>query len=639
MCGISVIVTRDPESEYQDYIREMTGLVRHRGPDNLACAALLGGVVHVGHTRLSIIDISHEADQPMCLESGGLWILYNGEVYNYIELRAELESLGHTFRTGSDTEVVLVAYKEWGADCLKRFNGMFAFTIIDTQRKRLFAARDRLGVKPLYYYHMPGRLFCIASEIKQFTALPSFRAQVNPQRVYDYLAHGMLDHTPETMFRGVFQLRGGQHMEAGLDPGDAAFAQPRIQTWWTLPVHPQDLSISREEAAGRFQDLLEDSVRLRLRSDVPVGSCLSGGLDSSSIVCLVNRVLGAEKSSEIQKTFSSCFDDVRYDERTYIEEVIAQAGIESHYTFPDPEALFSTLDDITWHQDEPFGSMSIFAQWQVFKLARAHGVKVMLDGQGADELLGGYHGFFWAWMAGLLRRREIGSMLGAFRAIRDRHGYHLRDALVNLGYIFSPGWIRAAGRSLMGRPDTPEWIRPGIIREYGLDPCAAIPQPSSSVRDLSREQLLNTNLPALLHYEDRNSMAHSIEARIPFLDYRLVEFAYSLPDEFKTRDGQTKKVLREAIRDIVPERIRRRQDKMGFVTPEEQWMRHTHNADFQAILRENIGFLGPWIDRSRLEDRFRSITQGSRAFDWSIWRAINAGIWARQFHMDFRVAS
>jgi asparagine synthase (glutamine-hydrolysing) len=636
MCGISTIVTRNPDPSYRGIIEKMTGLVRHRGPDNMCIMSLLGDTIHLGHTRLSIIDLSHEADQPMCLEGSGLWILYNGEVYNYIELRADLERLGHTFRTGSDTEVILNAYQAWGADCLRRFNGMFAFTIIDTQRKRLFAARDRLGVKPLYYYHVPGQLFSIASEIKQFTALPSFRPQINPQRLYDYLAHGMLDHTRETMFGCVFQLRGGQCMEVSLDPADKAFAQPSIQTWWTLPIHSQDMSITMDEAARKFQDLLEDSVKLRLRSDVPAGSCLSGGLDSSSIVCMVNRVLGTEKSSEIQKTFSSCFEDERYDERTYIEEVIAKVRVESHYTFPDPDTLFSLLDTITWHQDEPFGSMSIFAQWQVFQLARAHGVKVMLDGQGADELLGGYHGFFWAWMAGLIRHRKLTGVIKEYRAIHERHGYHLRDALINLGHIFSPGWIRPVGRFLMGRPDTPEWIHPQITRQYALDPSSAIPEPASSVRGLSREQILNTNLPALLHYEDRNSMAHSIEARIPFLDYRLVEFVYSLPDEYKIKDGETKKVLRQAIRNIVPERIRQRQDKMGFVTPEEQWIRHTHNAQFHALMKENLGFIDPWINHSKLQDRFQSLTQGSRAFDWSIWRAINAGIWARLFHMDFR---
>ena len=241
MCGISTIVTRNPDPSYRGIIEKMTELVRHRGPDNLGIMSLLGGTVHLGHTRLSIIDISDEANQPMGMEKSGVWIVYNGEVYNHIEIRAELESLGYTFRTRCDTEVVLNAYHAWGVECLKRFNGMFVFVIVDTKNKKLFAARDRLGVKPLYYYCIPGKLISLASEIKQFTALPFFQARINSQRFYDYLAHGMLDHTNETMFHLVHQLQGGQYMQVSLDPDDMAFAHPRIQTWWTLPDRPVEL--------------------------------------------------------------------------------------------------------------------------------------------------------------------------------------------------------------------------------------------------------------------------------------------------------------------------------------------------------------------------------------------------------------
>ena len=639
MCGISTIVTRNPDPSYRGIIEKMTELVRHRGPDNLGIMSLLGETVHLGHTRLSIIDISDDANQPMVMEKSGFWIVYNGEVYNHIEIRAELERLGYTFRTRCDTEVVLNAYHAWGVECLKRFNGMFAFVIVDTMHKKLFAARDRLGVKPLYYYCIPGKLICLASEIKQFTALPFFKARINSQRFYDYLAHGMMDHTNETMFHLVYQLQGGQYMQASLDPDDTAFSHPRIQTWWTLPEHPLDPSITLEEATFTFLNLLEDSVRLRLRSDVPVGSCLSGGLDSSSIVCLVNRILGQEKSSETQKTFSSCFEDRRYDERVYIEDVVAHTHVESHYTFPDPDSLLSLINTITWHQDEPFGSMSIFAQWKVFQLARSNGVKVMLDGQGADELLGGYHSYFWAWMAGLIRNRNLTGLKREFRGIHSRHGYHLKELLINLGYIFSPSRCRSIGRSIMGRPDIPVWIHPDIFKLHTIHPAEAVPEPSSSIQALSRKQLLQTNLPALLHYEDRSSMAHSIEARVPFLDYRLIEFAYSLPDEYKIRDGETKKILRLAIQTIVPEKVRQRQDKLGFVTPEEHWMRDSHNTQFHSMLKDASVHLGLWISQTKLEDIFLSMTTGTRPFDWSIWRIINAGIWARLFNIDFKEAA
>jgi asparagine synthase (glutamine-hydrolysing) len=446
----------------------------------------------------------------------------------------------------------------------------------------------------------------------------------------------MTDHTHETMFRQVYQLQGGQFLEVSLDPANSGFARPITHTWWTLPARPVEPPMTLDEAARKFRTLLEDSVRLRLRSDVPLGSCLSGGLDSSAVVCMVNRILGREKSQEIQNTFSSCFEDPRYDERTYIEEVIAKTHVESHYVFPDPEAFFELLHTITWHQDEPFGSMSIFAQWHVFELARSHGVKVMLDGQGADELLGGYHTYFWALLAGLARTKHFRDLLGEMRAIRERHSHGLADILIRLGYFLSPRRIRPMGRSLMGMPDTPAWIDPRAVRNAAIRPSEGIAEPCSSIRSLSRAQLLRTNLPALLHYEDRNSMAHSVEARVPFLDYRLVEFAYCLPDMFKIKDGETKKILRLAMKDIVPDKVLKRQDKMAFAMPEEHWIRESHSARFHAVLKESAGHLGPWIDHAKLEAMFRSVTDGSRAFDWSIWRIINAGTWAGLFRMDMR---
>jgi asparagine synthase (glutamine-hydrolysing) len=242
-------------------------------------------------------------------------------------------------------------------------------------------------------------------------------------------------------------------------------------------------------------------------------------------------------------------------------------------------------------------------------------------------------------MAGLVHNKNFMDLKNELKAIRERHAYHLSHILIHLGYVLSPRWVRPMGRSLMGRPDIPEWIQPGIIKESSIRPIEGITEPGSSVRSLSREQLLHTNLPALLHYEDRNSMAHSVEARVPFLDYRLVEYAYSLPDEFKIRDGETKKLLRLAIKNIVPEKVRQRQDKMAFATPEEHWVRILYNAHFHTILKENAGHLGPWINQSKLEDMFRSVTKGSRPFDWSIWRIINAGIWARLFNIDFREAA
>lgn len=634
MCGIAAILFATPQASHQETIHAMINLVHHRGPDALGTQILMEGCVALGHARLSIIDLCERANQPMTYADTGIWIVYNGEVYNYLELKYELEAMGYHFSTRSDTEVILAAYHAWGNACLQHFNGMFAFVIVDTKRNKLFAARDRLGVKPLYYYFKPGKELAFASEIKQFTALKSWEAKINPQRLFDFLARGLLDHTEETLFRDVYQLRGGQYLELDINPAMTHMDRPRIYTWWTLPEGSQEGAPSIKIASEAFLSLLEDAVRLRLRADVPIGSCLSGGLDSSSIVCLVNIILGREKSAEIQKTFSSCFDDPRFDERGYITEVIAQTKVESQYTFPDPADLFRMLDTITWHQDEPFGSTSIFAQWRVFALARTFGVKVMLDGQGADELLAGYHGFFWALLAGLMQEKNLKALTHEIRGIQKIHGYGILTILMNLGYACMPAALRPMLRSLNGRPDIPSWMSHHTIRSLGIQPTTPIPEPAKSVRSYSYEQTVLNNLPALLHYEDRNSMAHSLEARVPFLDYRLVEYAYALPDSYKIAQGETKKILRTAMQGIIPEKVRNRQDKMGFVTPGETWFTGPYAAEFRLRLNEACALLAGLVDARQIDNLFVPMMMHKKPFDWTLWRILNTGTWMRSFHIQ-----
>jgi asparagine synthase (glutamine-hydrolysing) len=668
MCGISALFATRSALPAES-LRALQRAVSHRGPDDEGVVSFHGDdwspTVYGGtdtpdevysaalpysparidermneaplvltHRRLSILDLTPTGHQPMCDAERRCWVVYNGEVYNYLELREELRGFGHTFSTNSDTEVMLAAYRQWGRECLHRFNGMFAFLLVDRARRTLFAARDRFGVKPLYYWISPDGLVAFASEIKQFSVLPGWRPRLNGQRAYDFLNWGLFDHTDETLFEGVFQLRGGEALELDLGSGSSrrAVAGGRLPVYRWYELKARTFSGTRADAGQEFAGLLTDSVRLRLRADVPVGSCLSGGLDSSSIVCVINDLLRAKDAHALQKTFSACAAVKRFDEREFIEEVVRRTATDAHYVYPRLDELFGMLDRITWHQDEPFGSTSIYAQWHVFRLAAENGVKVMLDGQGADEQLAGYHGFFGARYSGLLRGLRWLTLWHDIRAAQALHGY---PASLGLKYALNgvlPEWLRQPLRRLAGRPaNSAPWLDLTVLNAEPTDPFRTVaPTGATSVAAMSRAQLTATSLPMLLHWEDRDSMAHSIEARVPFLDYRLVEFVLGLPEDYKIARGVTKRVLREGMQGVLPEKIRTRMDKLGFVTPEEVWLREEGTAHFRKALRESVDASGGILKRdvlSLLED----MVEGKQAFSFLIWRLISFGAWMRVF--------
>lgn len=660
MCGIAAIVDYRGIFGTAEAIHAMTNAVSYRGPDDQghvrfsgpqmnadiypaagvpekpALAPVAPPVLWMGHRRLSIIDVSAAGHQPMCSPDGRYWIVYNGEIYNYVELRAELKALGHSFASQGDTEVILAAYHAWGRGCLARFNGMFAFLLFDRERGKLFAARDRFGVKPLYYWVSVDGAIAFSSEIKQFSVLPRWSARLNGQRAYDFLNWGLLDHTDETLFAGVFQLRGGEFLELDVGSGHPRSPSPAarlpVERWYSLLPRPFKGSLA--EAGDEFRQLLTDSIRLRLRSDVPVGSCLSGGLDSSSIVCLMNELLRAQDAHGQQKTFSACSTVRRFDERDYIDEVVRYTDTDAHYVYPALDELFQLNDRITHHQDEPFGSTSIYAQWNVFRLAAENRVKVVLDGQGADEQLAGYHNYFAPCLGGLLRAGRLPSLWRELQAMKTLHGHSpvwgLKQAFNNV----LPEFLRQPLRRLSGKPGT---VNPWLdMRKLGAsyrDPfLEAGGAKSESVRAMSLAQLTATSLPMLLHWEDRDSMAHSIEARVPFLDYRLVEFLTGLPDDFKIGAGTTKRVMREGMRGVLPERVRTRADKLGFVTPEEIWMKQDGSRLFKHALRLGME-ASDGIVSTKAMDYFDQMVDGRRAFDFMPWRFISFGTWMRVFNV------
>ncbi|NLM31093.1 MAG: asparagine synthase (glutamine-hydrolyzing) [Methanomicrobiales archaeon] len=672
MCGVTALILRGGSSEQLRCITVMTDTLRHRGPEDEGCAlfgrdamqvSIFGGedtpvqtfkadmpyapngldpgiipedaILALGHRRLSIIEPTPAGHQPMCSPEQRYWIVYDGEIYNYQELHLELEPYGYQFTSNTDAEVLLAAYAHWGRDCLHRLNGMWAFIIYDAQEQKLFIARDRFGVKPLYYWFSPEGFLAIASEIKAFTVLPGWKPQINGPRVYDYLVSNLLDHTSETLFAGVHQLRGGEAAEFRV--GDIGTTLP-VYRWYHLK--PQQFSGTFDEAATEFKQLLQDSVRLRLRSDVPGGSCLSGGLDSSSIVCLASDLLGEEQNDGFLKTFSACSDVKQYDEQEYIDEVVKSRQIEAYYTYPSFEKLLQQLDDIIWHQDEPFKTTSIYAQWLVFQLAADHGVKVLLDGQGADEQLCGYQWFFGCRYADHFHSMEWVRLWRDIKAVKSWHGVSELQSLTMMGYYLLPSSIRQVmkAHATAGRAK-PSWINTDLL-SVCYSPVRQIDESSSTrsetitiTQSIALDQMLRISLPTLLHWQDRNSMAHSVETRTPFLDYRMVEYIMGLPEEYRIDGGVTKRVLREAMKGILPEKIRIRMDKMGFYTAEEHWLRHENPEIFRQLLQEAVLDSKGILKRDVLGKLDRMLS-GEEPSSTLIWRWIVFGRWMRIFNVQ-----
>lgn len=609
MCGISAVIGTSPPSELETLARHMLSVIPHRGPDGEG--TLSGPGIALGHKRLSIVDLSDAGAQPMASQDDRYWITYNGEIYNFPELRGELEREGSTFRSHCDTEIILAAYEKWGEACLSRFNGMFAFVIWDRHSQKAFIARDRFGVKPLYWWKSPQGHFAFASEIKQFTVLPGWRAQLNAQRAYDFLCWAITDHTSETMFKGVYNFAPGTSTTFDLKVP----TEPKFKRWYTL----------EPGSGGDFLTTLSDSVKLRLRADVPVGSCLSGGLDSTSLVALMHEQLATSKRQALQKTFSAVFPGESMDESVAIEETKRQLGIANFQTSPTAHDFARTFEKLVWHQDEPFGSTSIFAQWEVFKLAKANGVTVMLDGQGADEQLAGYHSFFGPHLYGVLKAEGFKSYWAELGALSREHGYARLNLILKTFNHSLPSTFRATARSWLGRQDSnPSWLDLRKLGAKKIDPWSQVSQKIRSSHDFSRALLTSMNLQMLLRYEDRNSMAHSVEARVPFLDYRLVELSLGLGESEKIREGQTKWILRISMAGKIPESIRTLRRKIGFEAPEKTWFRDYEGqpADWPTDLLTPSG--------KRLIARFMA---GKTPFSPLLFRLYAFQAWRRVFNV------
>jgi asparagine synthase (glutamine-hydrolysing) len=596
MCGIAGVISSNPQFVSADRIKKMANSLAHRGPDAEGHWINANNTTALANRRLAIIDLSNAGNQPMhCLNR--YTIIHNGEVYNYVEIKDELQTKGYSFFSKTDTEVIVAAYDCWGEDCVDYFEGMFAFAIWDEKEQELFAARDRFGEKPFFYF-LDSEQFVFASEMKALWAAGIERT-VNLKLLFNYLTIGYVDNPnipEETFFESISKLPPASFLK--FSAPDFKFS---ITNYWDIEIENENKKITEGEAMEQFRFLFQQSVKRRLRSDVSVGTSLSGGLDSSSIVAAVTDL---NTQGSRLAAFSSVFPGFEKDESIFAKLVADKFELQHFTTSPDATSLYNDLEKLFYYQEEPFSSASIYAQYKVYEMAKQQEIKVLLDGQGADETLAGYHKYYkWYWQE-LYRKRKLFSS-------------HELQAAKTIGVTEKFGWKNRVAALF------PEFATIVLERQYLLN--------ALRHEDLSKDFTLlqskeayyitpeifslngvlyfNTcmhGLEELLRYADRNSMAHGREVRLPFLNHELVEFVFSLPANFKIRDGWTKWLLRKTMEKRLPAEITWRRDKTGFEPPQQQWMQNNNVQQLittakQKLIDERI--LKPGTTNKKIESK------------------------------------
>lgn len=653
MCGIAGIISFRQVNPLQ--LESMSLALQHRGPDGFGYLLYSpqhgirlfhnqtlpmnlppGHTVGLAHRRLSIIDLSPASLQPFMDRSKSYCLIYNGEIYNYLELRTELENLGFTFDSTGDAEVLLHAYAAWGPDCLSRLNGMWAFALLDIHKRQILFSRDRFGIKPFYYTFKNGTLY-FASEIKGLLAISEIDPKPQDRKIIQYLLTGLQDDSEDTFFEEIFNLPAGHFAVVSLENPALSFS-PR--SYWTFP----EATFQGSEAAAiqQFRHLFLDSLRIHMQSDVPVGTCLSGGLDSSSIVCAAETLRRNHQVPHYSHlAFGYCASDPQFNEKPYMEAIVAATTVKMHYIDFGFDQFQENLSQILQAQDEPFGSASIVAQWFVFQHAAAEGMKVMLDGQGADETLAGYHGYFFNIAVKILAAKNILKFL----TLRSQYQRELGSFPVSLPAAMRlllkrsfPRLQRLASSLRLASPGKrTDLLTMALNSNLSYHPPVATDSGAEKPGFYSLNKQLQLDvgslvLPSLLRYEDRNSMAHSIEARVPFLDHRLVEFLFTLPEEWKIKGITTKHILREAMKGILPEYIRTRKDKIGF-RPAPELVFSYISRQFDNLIRNETVFEHQWFDPEGLR-KILETPDRSTEMEFILWRLINIKLWARQFWGD-----
>jgi len=583
MCGIFGIIS-DTKIDKERLIK-VSSVLKHRGPDdegyllfdkNTNSLKIARGNdtvkeierVHVKdcdsfnsaflHRRLSIIDLSVHGHQPMSYDNGNLWISLNGEIYNYIELKNELTKKGYKFNSASDVEVVLAAYKEWGEGCVLKFNGMWAFVIWDRKNNIFFFSRDRVGIKPLFYYHKKG-MFIFCSEIKGIRTYLNNDLAMNEKKIYEYLIKGQINvgESDETIYNEIKQLMPGTSLV--LNDNEA-----EIKKYWDLKIKTNNLSF--DENIDRFKDLFRQSIKLMLRSDVEVGTCLSGGLDSSSLVSFASKEFNKRFN-----TFSAIWPGYNCDESYFVAKLNEKYSCYSNAFTPNLDNILEVFDKVIWHQEIPLSGSSIMAQWFVMEKAKSKNIKVLLDGQGADEILSGYPVYLIPYINEMIFRLKWKELF--------RNYHSLKQAKYPVKRM-----IGIQKHKIYHTEETVFPIKKSLKSKYAFKTRFSRPHLSNFLPRYLKDQIEKTNLPVLLHFEDRNSMASSVESRVPYLDHNLIEFAVNIPTEQKIHGTLTKIILREAMKPYLPDEIYRRTDKIGFNSPIEEKLSGNTNKFFDFAM-------------------------------------------------------
>lgn len=609
MCGIAGIVSKT-SGGCSGQVKAAAETLKHRGPDAAQEWTNGKGNVYFGHQRLCVIDVSEAAAQPMHYRNR-YTIIYNGEIYNYLEVKKELSVKGHAFQNASDTEVILAAYAQWGAGCLQHFDGAFAFAIWDEEEQTLFAARDRFGEKPFYFFYDEQRLV-FASEIKALWQ-SGIEKRVNHRLLYNFITLGYTSNPAdagETFYNNVHKLPAAHHLLYSL-----ATNEVKLEKYWQADININN-KISEEEAIRHFTVLFADSIRKRLRSDVAIGTSLSGGLDSSSIVAFCHREATAQYT---HKCFTATFAGFEKDETAYASLVAKQFSLQHFTTTVHENEVAELMEKVAAQQDEPFSSASVLSQYKVFEAAKGAGVTVLLDGQGADEVLAGYGKYYkWYWRE-LYRTKGLSAAqeIKAARSLGINEPFGLRNKAAALLPDFTAAMLQTArSKSAFNHPH--------LNRDF------AFAQKRSLYYALPTEATLNgalyyntfvNGLEELLRLADRNSMAHSVEVRLPFLSHPLVEFLFTLPPHFKIQQGWTKWLLRKSVEERLPKEIVWRKDKVGYEPPQKRWMQNRRVQERIFTARKKLVDAGILNDAVLKQQIFPKDTHEAKSYDWRYWSA------------------
>lgn len=617
MCGFYVSIGLDFDNVRLDRII-------HRGPDGVGVFQTetnIGKLV-MGHRRLAVIDTDIRSNQPMIDNETKSSLILNGEIYNFREIREKLEQKKISFVTTSDSETLLKALDFWGVECLDMLRGMFAFVYYDNKNQKLFIVRDPYGIKPIYYKKVKNGI-AFSSEPKQIFDLGE-NSKLNKSIAADYLLHNVTDHSEQTFFSDIYQLRGGFKIEIDLNK-EADLSSLNISRWYSIPKK-QPKTYNFAKAKDKFRKLFDNEILLHRESDVPIGSCLSGGLDSSAIVGALVTQAGDDF-----ETFSAVFPGEQIDESKFINSVIRKFGTLSNKIEIDLNKLEDSLEKVIWHQDEPFGSCSILLQNLVFKKVHERNIKVVLDGQGADEQLAGYHGLFDFALINYLRNGRLFSLAKLIYERKILHETKISSQIcVLVDAIFGKCFRKAKALDYLEGARLSNHIPNEnlISRSMQLNGIKNI----NDIGDQCFLLALVTSLPMLLRFEDRNSMAYSVEARVPFVGRDLIEFSLSLADNFKLDGARTKVILREALKDYLPDDVYSRNDKIGFAPPEEMWLRGPLNKKFKSGIELFFIRFPNLLNEAVILSKYNCFIGGGK-YDSILWRVANIGLWAEKFNI------